>query len=189
MQRLISLVLIVTLGLAVVAREASSQQAPDRIAFVDVRQAFREYTKRQTVLNSLQSRQGALKSRIQADVDRAEALSQTLKTLNKEAPEYSAKMRELALLQAQIQFDEEEGLRSIQRDATYQEGLMYKEIVAAVEVLGRNRGYGAVLQSAPLPQDFAKTADIELVTATRTVVWSDPRNDLTRDLINQLNGR
>jgi len=187
MQRFISLVLIVTLGLAVVAREAASQQAPERIAFVDVRQAFREYTKRKTVLDSLKSRQDALKQRIQADVDRAAALSESLKTLNKDAPEFRAKMRELALLQAQVQFDEEEGLRAIQRDASYQEGLIYKEIVAAAELLARNRGYGAVLQGSPLPQDFAKNADIELVTATRAVVWSDPRNELTRDLIDKLN--
>ena len=50
------------------------------------------------------------------------------------------------------------------------------------------RGFGAVLQSATLPADFAKNADIEIVTATRTVVWSDPSRDLTDDLIRQLNG-
>ena len=86
-----------------------------------------------------------------------------------------------------IEFDQKDELRRIQRDARRKEALLYKDIVRECQAFGEERGFAAIMLSSPLPPKFEEEADLELVIATRNVLWHDDRLDVTPQVLEFLN--
>jgi len=160
---------------------------PTKIGFLDIRTAFQDYWKRENVEKGLRARTDALEESIGKQRIRLEELGEELNTLNQGSPEYQQQRRELEMIRFRIKFDQEDEMRRIQREARRKEALLYKDIVRECQAFGEERGYSAILLSSPLAQDFEKNADLDLVIATRTVLWHDDRADVTPAILEFLN--
>ncbi len=64
---------------------------------------------------------------------------------------------------------------------------VYKEVVQVVESVARNRGFIAVFQVTDAGIVSQAKAQILSTIAVRAVVWQDGTNDITADVIKQLN--
>jgi len=188
MKRAFAFTLAVLIGVAS-AQPVFSQDdpAPTKLGFLDIRTTFQEYWKRDNVEKALRARTDALEEAVTTQKMRLEELGEELNTLNEGSPEFQARRREIEMIRFEIKFDQEDELRRIQREARRKEALLYKDIVRECQAFGEDRGYAAIMLSTPLRPNFEKEADLELVIATRTVLWHDDRADVTKAVLEFLN--
>jgi len=188
MQRLIAFALAAVVG-ALTVQPVFSQGTPEptRIGFLNMRRVFQEYWKRDTIEQALRARTDALEESIATQKKRIEEMGDELATLNEGSDEFRARRRELEMLRFQIKLDQEDELRRIQAEAKRKEALLYKEVVRECQAFGESQGYAAILLTAPLGPEFENTAELDIVVATRTVLWQDDRLDVTEKVLEFLN--
>jgi Skp family chaperone for outer membrane proteins len=194
MKRVLAFTLAAVIGAAsaqpVFSQDAVFAQdgpAPTKIGFLDIRTAFKDYWKRENVEKSLRARTDALEGTMAKEKDRLEELGEELKTLNQSSPDFLKLRREIEMIRFSLKFDQEEEMRRIQREARRKEALLYKDIVRECQAFGEERGYATIMLSSPLPPSFENEVDLELVIATRNVLWHDDRLDVTADVLEFLN--
>jgi len=171
------------------ARPVLSQSIPEptRVGYLNVKRVFEEYWKRENIEQNLRARTDALEARVKQGKQRLEELGEALNTLNQETEEYRSRQREIEMLRFQVKLDQEDEMRRIQREARRQEALLYKDVVREAQAFGESRGYAAIQIYAELPPGFENEADLDLVVATRTVLWRDERLDVTGQVLEFLN--
>ena len=188
MKRALAFTLAAVIGAASAQPVFSQDESlPNKIGFLDIRTTFKDYWKRENVEKQLRARTDALEDAISKEKARLEELGEELDTLNEGSPEFQQRRRELEMIRFSIKFDQEDELRRIQRDARRKEALLYKDIVRECQAFGEERGFSAIMLSSPLPPKFEDEADLELVIATRSVLWHDDRLDVTPQVLEFLN--
>ncbi len=161
--------------------------AVTKIGFLDIRTTFKDYWKRENIEKGLRARTDALEESVGKQKNQLEELGEELQTLNEGSPEYQQRRRDLEMIRFQIKFDQEDEMRRIQTDARRKEALLYKDIVRECQAFGEENGYTAIFLSSPLSPNFEKEADLDLVVATRAVLWHDDRADVTPAVLEFLN--
>ena len=188
MKRALAFTLAAVIGAASAQPVFSQDESvPTKVGFLDIRTAFKDYWKRENVEKSLRARTDALEEAISKEKERLDELGEALDTLNQGSPEFQQRRREIEMIRFSLKFDQEEELRRIQREARRKEALLYKDIVRECQAFGEERGFSAIMLSSPLPPKFEDEADLELVIATRSVLWHDDRLDVTPQVLEFLN--
>ena len=182
----------VVVGVAVLGSvTARSQDAPPptRIGFVDVERVVNEWKKREEVKKALQARSDALAVKFKQDRTRIEEKEARLATLNETSDEFLRLVREVdgdKFLHRRDQKFEEERL---QKDEFRQVWMLYKAVVAEAQAVAEAKGLACVLDWAPLTPEMDKSANPLGHVPKRTVVWADPRLDLTAEVLASLNAQ
>ncbi len=188
MQRTIAFTLALAIG-ALCAQPVLSQDTPDptKIGFLNMRRVFENYWKRENIEKALRARTDALEESIAREKQRLADLGDELATLNEDSDEYRLRRREIEITRYQIKLDQEDEMRRIQSQAKRKEALLYKDVVRECQAFGESQGYAAILLTSPLGPDFEKTAELDIVVATRAVLWQDERLDVTDKVLEFLN--
>jgi Skp family chaperone for outer membrane proteins len=188
MQRLIAFALALVVG-ALSAQPVLSQETPEptRTGFLDMRRVFQEYWKRENIESALRARTDALEESLARQKQALEEMGDELATLNQDSEEFRTRRREMEMLRFQIKLDQEEELGRIQAEAKRKEALLYKDVVRECQAFGESRGYAAIMLTTPLGPDFEKSAELDIIVATRTVLWQDDRLDITDAVLEFLN--
>lgn len=188
MQRVIAFALAAVIGLLSV-QTSLGQDAPmpTKIGFLNMRRVFEEYWRRENIEKVLRARTDALEASLESEKKRLEEMGDELATLNEDSDEYRQRIREMEISRFQLKLDQEGEMRRIQAEAKRQEALLYKDVVRECQAFGESQGFAAVLLTAPLGPDFEKTAELDIVVATRTVLWCDDRLEVTDKVLEFLN--
>jgi Skp family chaperone for outer membrane proteins len=188
MQRLIAFTLAAVIGL-LSAQPVIGQDTPEptKIGFLNMRRVFQEYWKRENIEKALRARTDALEASVAREKGRLEEMADELATLNSDSDDYRTRVREMEIIRFQIKLDQEGELRRIQAEAKRKEALLYKEVVRECQAFGEGQGFAAIMLTAPLGPDFEKSAELDIVVATRAVLWHDDRLDVTGKVLEFLN--
>ena len=188
MQRFLAFTLAAVIGLlSVQTTLGQDNPAPTKVGFLNMRRVFEEYWKRENIEKSLRARTDALEASVAREKQRLEEMGDELATLNEDSDEYRQRRREMEIARFQIKLDQEGEMRRIQVEAKRKEALLYKDVVRECQAFGESQGFAAIMLTAPLGPDFEKTAELDIVVATRTVLWSDDRLEVTDKVLEFLN--
>lgn len=166
---------------------SQGEPPPLKVGFLDVGKAFEDYRKREQVEGTLNARTDALEEKFRGLKAELEAAVEELRTLNPDSEAYTEKRRQIELQQMAVKYDREQALKGLEREARRQKALLYKEICEEAGAWGEEHGLAAVFLKVPLGQEFIERGDLDLITSTRTALWSDSRLDITADLVQHLN--
>jgi outer membrane protein len=163
---------------------------PVALAFatVDIEKVFQKYDKLKVQQEEFSA--AALKKRQELMKMQAEGQDEAAK-LAKMVPNSvdAHKIEEhLTQLKAQIEATREQAQRDFSLRETEMMAQTYKEVQAMVAALAQHKGLTYVLKvsSAPIA---ATNPDAMYAELSKTVLYADPRSDLTEDVIYQLNAR
>lgn len=162
---------------------------PTGFAFLDVREAFRGLDQRQAIEDQFRQRTQSLDARFRGELASIEDLEDEIAELNEGSEPYRVKQREIDIKRLTIKRDREYEARKLQSDAKRQEAMMYRSILREARAVAESRGLAAVFLETELGSEFERSQDMDLVMATRAVLWSDPRLDITQEVVQRLNGR
>ena len=190
MKRLAVALVVAVLVAALAPSDVLSQNGPTPtgIAFLDVREAFRGLNQRQTIEDQFRNRTAGLDARFRSELAAIEGLEEELDELNEGSNEFLQKKREIDIKKLTVKRDREYEGRKLQSDAQRQEAMLYRSILREVRAVAESRGLAAVFLTNELGPEFESSQDMDLVMATRSVLWSDSRLDVTQEVVKRMNG-
>jgi len=180
------------LGVAALGSLAARSQdvpPPTRIGFVDVEKVVAEWKKREEVRKALQARSDALGVKFKGERTRIEEKEAKLATLNETSDEFLRLVREIDGDKFLHRRDQEYEKERLQKDEFRQVWMLYKAVVAEAQAVAEAKGLSCVLDWAPLTVEMDKAANPLSHVPKRTVVWADPRLDLTAEVLASLNAQ
>jgi Skp family chaperone for outer membrane proteins len=180
---------LAVLALASTAVRSQDAPPPTRVGFVDVERCVGEWKKRDEVRKALKAKSDALAARFRQDRTRIEEKEARLATLNETSDDFVLLSREIDgdrfLLKRDTEFERMRLELQERRDVW----LLYKAVVTEARGVAEAKGLACVLDSAPLTAEMDKAKDPLSHVPKRTVVWSDPRLDLTAEVLESLNAQ
>lgn len=178
-------------ALAVATTAVRSQDAPppNRVAFVDVERAVNEWKKRDEVRKALKARSDALAGHFKQERNRIDEKESRLATLNETSDDYLRLQREVDGDKFLLKRDQEYERMRLELQERREVWMLYKAVVTEARGIAEAKGLACVLDSTPLTPEMDKAKDPLSHVPKRTVVWSDPRLDLTAEVIESLNAQ
>lgn len=174
--------------LASVSVRSQDTTFPLRTGYVDVRRVIQEWKKREQVEKTLDSKSAALDARFKADRARIEEKEQKLATLNETSDDFQRLLREIDGDKLLHKRDREYEQMRLQRQQRHEFWMLYKAVVTEARAVAEAKGLASVLTWSPM-QELEKEQDPLAIIPTRAVLWSDPRLDLTEEVLTSLNAQ
>jgi outer membrane protein len=117
---------------------------------------------------------------------------QEAELLTKLAPgseDYKRREKQVTELKARYEAAREQLERGFARSQATEMATLYNEIQDAVGAVAKAKGLSYVVKVSPQPRPDSPEPNDVLSALNRSVVYADPRNDLTEDVIRELNRR
>jgi Skp family chaperone for outer membrane proteins len=122
---------------------------------------------------------------LQADVEEEAALMQKFVPGSKDHAAHEAR---LASLKQRIESEREAAERELMSRQSRQAATLLEEIQAVIADIARTKGFDFVVRADAGPQPDASHDDV-MTALKRSVLYANPRNDITEEVIQELNRR
>jgi Skp family chaperone for outer membrane proteins len=167
---------------------AATKPASLAFATVDIENVFKKYDKFKVQQEEFSA--AAIKKKQELMKLQAEGQDEAAKLAKMVPNSIDAKKIEdhLTQLKAQIEATREQAQRDFSLRETEMLVQTYKEVQAMVAALAQHKGLTYVLKVSSNPIT-ASNPDSVYAEMSKSVLYADPRNDLTEDVIYQLNAR
>jgi len=183
------LILAVLLTAGVFAGSAASQArfTPAKLAFVDIGRVFNEYAKasdiQQQVKDELRSINKALADRVEELRKRRGELEIALPG----TPEFRQKQRELDRAAFALKWDEKDQKGALERRMVTRMSHVYTEILHEAENFAVRNGLQGVYMVNTIDMKARTRAELQLLIASRPVLYWEKGLDITDDLLKVMN--
>jgi RNA polymerase sigma factor (sigma-70 family) len=170
------------------ATEPVSHPGAAIIGTVDLDLVFKRYDKVKTSTKEYNAALSARKNDLMRIMAEAQEEAQMLSKFAPQSEDYKRHEDRVAELKARHEAGREQAQREFAQRQTESLNTHYQEIQQAVAALARAKGLTHVVKVTPGPNPAAQHADV-LAALNSSVVYADPRNDLTEAVILKLNRR
>lgn len=179
--------MICGMGTDRVAAQATPSTSQHKIALIDMAHVFKNYSKFESMRESLKTEITASEEKIKGDLEQLKALQEKLQMLTESSPGYAQAEAELASKAAEI----DAGRKVMQRDFLRKESQIYKqvymEVTGAVKMYAEYYNYTLVLRfnRSQLQEDDAPRDVINGMN--KQVVYHRSEDDITDAVLDYLN--
>jgi len=164
----------------------AKQAAPTVIGTIDLETVFKNYDKVKAVQKELGSAIQIRKGELMKYDDEARSVIELMKKFNPGSEDYRKQENRLTELKAKMEASKEQAEREITLRQAETMATLYKEIQAYAGWVARNRGITHVMSSSSAPPSGSDPNTV-MAAISRPVVYSDPGNDITNDVVYYLN--
>ena len=174
------------------ANPASVASPPTPIApvigTVDVELVFKSYEKVKQSNKEYSAALMARKNELMRIMSEAQEETQMLSKLAPGTEDYRKHENKVTQLKAQHEAGREQAEREFAQRQAQAMATLYNEIQEAVAAQAKAKGLTYVVKVSPGPRADSEPNDVS-TALNRSVVYADPRNDLTEEVIRDLNRR
>jgi RNA polymerase sigma factor (sigma-70 family) len=168
-------------------REPQQQHSAAAIGSIDMDAVWKRYEKTKMSTKEYSAALSAQKDELMRVLSEAHQETQMLSKLVPGSEDYKRRENRVtelkALVEGRAQSEAEVSLRQAHTTA-----LLYNEIQESVANLAKAKGLTYVVKVSPRPRADSEPNDVS-TAVNRSVVYADPRNDLTEEVIRDLNRR
>ncbi len=182
------------LGAAVLAAPLAAQQkpppekpAPATVACVDLGAIMKGYDKFKEISETIKAEGLARKKQLDDIRLRGQQVGREMQSLAIGSAEYKLKDNELTKLQAELSAEGEKAQREFAQKEAESMATVYKEVQACVARVAQFLSYTHVLQVSNEPVNGANP-DAAMAAWGRSVIYHDPKSDITEIVLYNLNG-
>lgn len=187
------LCLVLFIQVASAAEPPKPSVEPTRVAVANPAKIFNDMQELKDLRAKMESDKKLLEGIDSEKRQKLRSLEEARNALKPETPQYKEKNEEL--LKAAIEFETWGRLNqaNFQREQKMQLKIMYQKIEDAIGEIAKQKGFDLVIvdQRAELPDELDKLNMDQLRTIinSRTVLFSDPKNDISSDVLALLDQR
>jgi Skp family chaperone for outer membrane proteins len=149
---------------------------------------FHRYEKAQQAHEQMKAYTNAEKERLANLKQQIESLVSQVMSADTNRSDLALLERQIAVLKQQYEPSREAAEREISRHETSTKAAILEEIQDTIATLAKAKGLNYVVTVSPEPKPNLGPSEV-MAALHRSVVYSDPRNDLTEEVIRELNHR
>jgi Skp family chaperone for outer membrane proteins len=168
-------------------RAQGSMSAQGPVAVIDVVRVFNEFRQTQDLNEEFEKRRRQVQEELNARDVTLETKAGELEAFHPDSADYSKRRRELQRLRIDrenyMRFAEME-VRELFRDWTRR---TYEQICQTAAEVARERGFEVVLAREELEEDLPDAAALKQQIRSRKVIFFNPENDITDQVLERLN--
>jgi Skp family chaperone for outer membrane proteins len=178
----------------IVGYRSTQAQAPSpgaRYGVVDLGEVMRQYAEVEQMKAKLDARAEKFKQEGQARQQKIEDLRFQRDQKHPDSPEWFKLQKELNRLTVELELWQKFEKQDIQSESREQQSLAYKQVLAAVDTVAKQRALDMVFQLDKVELDDPNDVVSLQRMAVRAVIFASPTVDLTKDvaaLVNQKAG-
>ncbi|MFC1587342.1 OmpH family outer membrane protein [Planctomycetota bacterium] len=186
-------VMILLAGLLAVSHQekaAAGNGGDFKIGFVNFRKVFNEYDETIRINEKMKGMQVRAEQKMNSLTQQYKALSDELKLLRQNNPEYAQKEKELIILKANIEFEQKQIESDLMKYLLTQTERIYLEIREAIAEYGKTHGYTIILKVDAMDLTAIRSQSLSSLNEkiqTRPVLYYDKKYDLSQAVIDILN--
>ncbi len=174
----------------VIGYQNTQAQAPSggpKYGVVDLAEVMRQYSEVEAMKQKLETRAEKFKQEGQARQQKIEDLRFQRDQKHPDSPEWYKLQKEMNRLSVELEMWTKFEKQDIQAESRELQSSAYKQVLGAVELAGKQRGLDMVLHLDRVdlndPNDLVTLQRM----ATRSVIYSSPTVDLTKDVVTLVN--
>jgi Skp family chaperone for outer membrane proteins len=163
-----------------------TQAAPTVVGTIDLETVFKNYDKVKAVQKELGAAIQVRKGELMKYDDEARSVVELMKKFNPGSKDYHDQENRLTELKAKMEASKEQAEREITLRQAETMATLYKEIQSYAKWVAQHRGITHVMSSSSAPPSGSDPNTV-MAAISRPVVYSDPANDITNDVVYYLN--
>ncbi|ODT97630.1 MAG: hypothetical protein ABS79_07215 [Planctomycetes bacterium SCN 63-9] len=165
---------------------AAKVTAPPVIGTIDMERVLKEYDKFKYLSEEFQAQVLARKNELMSLGSKMQQNAEAMQKFNPSSADYKKFENEITLLKAQMEAKKEQAQREFEMKEADSMATLYKEIQEMASRVAQHRKMTYILK---VSGQQVSTGDPKSVMAamSSTVIYSDPRNDISGDVITYLN--
>jgi RNA polymerase sigma factor (sigma-70 family) len=175
-------------GIAKDPREPGSHISAAAIGSIDIDAVVERYEKAKLSRKEYSAALQARKNELMRIMSEAQEEAQMLSKLAPGTEDYRKHENKVTQLKAQHEAGREQAERAFAQRQAKAMATLYNEIQEAVAAQAKAKGLTYVVKVSPGPRADSEPNDVS-TALNRSVVYADPRNDLTEEVIRDLNRR
>ena len=156
------------------------------IGTIDLEYVFKNYDKVKAVQKEIGAAIQVRKGELMKYEDQARSAYEYMKKLNPSSEDYRKQENLLTELKAKMEASKEQAEREITLRQAETMATIYKEIQAYAKAVAQHRGITHVMSASNAPPSGSDPNTV-MAAISRPVVYSDPANDITNDVVYYLN--
>ncbi len=156
------------------------------IGTVDIEQVFKGYEKVKTINQEFNTAMLAKKNELMKIAAQAQQEAESMSKLDPNSDDYKQRENHLSELKAKTEASREQAQREFALRQAESMATLYKEIQLMVAQIAKWRGMNYVVKVSNQPIT-GSDPDTVMALLSSTVVYSDPQNDITNNVIHNLN--
>ena len=169
-------------------REPGSHLSAAAIGSIDMDAVWKGYEKAKVSNKEYNAALSARKNELTRILSEAQEEAQMLSKLVPGSVDYEKRENRVSGLKAQHEAGREQSEREFALRQAHTMATLYNEIQESVAALAKAKGLAYVVKVSPGPRADSEPNDVS-TAVNRSVVYADPRNDLTEEVIRDLNRR
>jgi RNA polymerase sigma factor (sigma-70 family) len=170
------------------ARTDSGPGAAAAIGSIDMDAVFKGYEKAEAIRKQIEAEAGQRKGELGKIMSEAQRVAKELESLQPGSADFKSHDAKLIQLRAQLDVAREQAQREYAERETQALSALYREIQDAIAEVARVKGLVYVVKVSRDPPS-GSDANALLSAMNRSVVYADPRTDITEEVLRALNGR
>lgn len=168
------------------ANGALKQATPTVVGTIDLDYVFKNYDKVKAANKELAAAIQVKKGELMKYDDEARSVVEMMKKLQPTSDDYHKHENKLTELKARMEASKESAERDITLRQAETMATLYKEVQAYAKWVAQHRGITHVMSAANTPPSGSDPNTV-LAAVNRPVIYSDPANDITNDVVYYLN--
>jgi RNA polymerase sigma factor (sigma-70 family) len=170
------------------APESGSHSSGAAVGSIDMDAVFKQYKKVQRSVERQKVAQDERRERLANLEANGKELAALMQKFTPGSSEYIAKEDQLTSLKQQLEREREQFERELTRRQAREMATLLEEIQDVVADTARTRGLDYVVKVSANPRPDAEPNDV-YAAMNRSVLYANPRNDITEEVIRELNRR
>jgi Skp family chaperone for outer membrane proteins len=165
---------------------SGSKPSAAAIGSIDMDAVFKRYEKVRQANDQLKAFTKAKQERSAKLLEQRDKLSIQIQKVSPESSEFSSLESQLVAVKSQYETEREAAERESSRRQTRTTAALYEEIQQMTAVVARAKGMNYVVKVSPGPNPNSDP-NVVMNALNGPIVYSDPHNDLTEEVIHELN--
>jgi RNA polymerase sigma factor (sigma-70 family) len=175
-------------GKAMEPREAGPHVSAAAIGSIDIEAVWKRYEKAKVSTKEYNAALSARRNELMRIMSEAQEEAQMLSKFAPGSEDYKRRENRVAELKAGHEAGREQSEREFAHRDAHATATLYNEIQESVAALAKAKGLAYVVKVSPGPRADSEPNDVS-TAVNRSFVYADPRNDLTEEVIRDLNRR
>jgi Skp family chaperone for outer membrane proteins len=163
--------------------------APARVGFVDVADIFKRYTRANEIQQQVRADMQRVDKALQQRFEELKRRRADLDLLVPGTPEHIEKKRQIDFEAFKLEYEEKEQKRAILDSAVKRMNNVYTEIRREAENYARRNGLHCVLMSNEQEIQARSLEELQVLIASRPVIFRDKAMDITQPVLKVLEGK
>ncbi len=159
---------------------------PPVVGTVDISAVFKEYQKVKVLGEEFKAAATAKQNELMKLMNEGQQEAEMLAKMTPGSQDYKKREDRISTLKAQVDAGREQAQRDFQLRESDMLATLYKEVQDMVAAIAKYQGMTYIMRVSNEPVSGNNPSSV-MMAMDKTVVYSDPRNDITRAVIHNLN--